>query len=195
MKLQFLYSPAYDRMLMSLMGQTYDWIKEAKAKSFIKKFEKEWVKEEKGITKEIEKVSGLKFRKNVDCFVIEDMVYVALSNPLTIKVHKSMRQVRNNLIHELIHIILTQNKKSIKLIKILNKSYPKKDPFYKTHLALFIIERKVMDNLYGKNYFERAIKEDEEVEDMQELREEFNKLYPHFKKDIIDFFERRITQK
>ncbi len=191
MKVHFRYSLPYDRMLtlMSLMPYHEDQI--IKSKLYIKKIKDYWKKQEKIIIKEIEKVCSLKFKSDTTCFIVKHMGYEALSHPLTIKINDNLEQIKHQLIHELIHILFVQNEaKSRKLIESLIELYPDKDIFFKAHVPLCLVERKVIENLYGKSQFNKLLKEELKSEEENEVWPIANKMYPKFNKNIIKFFKK-----
>jgi diphthamide synthase (EF-2-diphthine--ammonia ligase) len=88
------------------------------------------------------------------------------------------------MIHELIHILLTQN--SSKIIKLINKKF-KEDNRVKIHLPVLLIFRNVIANLYGKEYLERSfdMERDGELEKIWKIVKSIN-----FNKNIIAYLGR-----
>lgn len=192
MRINFFYSAPYDRMLTEMSGFDYSDNQSIEAKEYIIKIEKNWRKSEKRIINEIEKVSKLKFKDDATCFLVKNMHYNALSHPLTIKIHNDYDKFNDVLMHELIHVILVQNDKGKELLYDLNRLYPKKDKSFISHLPLLLIEKKVIENLFGSKYYNKILKEDNEIEGMEEVWEEANRLYNKFKnfnKGIVNFFK------
>ena len=192
MRLNFFYSAPYDRMLTEMSGFDYSDKQSIEAKKYIIKIEKNWRKTGEKIVKEIEKVSKLKFRDDSTCFLVKNMYYNALSHPLTIKIHNDYDKFNDVLMHELIHVILVQNDKGKELLYDLNRLYPKKDKSFISHLPLLLIEKKVIENLFGSKYYNKILKEDEKIDGMKEVWEEANRLYNKFKNfnnGVVNFFK------
>src|SRR3989338_5892909 len=189
MRIDFEYSTPYDRMLTIMSMGDYSDVQKDAIKSYIYDLEKSWKVDEKRILGEIESVSGLKFKKNdIICYVVKNMADYAISHPLTMKVEKNLERASIVLIHELIHILFVQNKKSEKLIGYLSKNYGEHNLHFRVHLPLFIVQRKVIENLYGKNYFTKVLRTELKLEEGYIWRTA-NEIYPKFKKDIIKFFK------
>ena len=186
MKVNFFYSEPYDRMLTDMLGNSFPNEQPMIIKKYQKNLESYWKKEEDKIIKEIEKISNLKFKSNVDCYIVNDMFYDAISNPFTIRIEKDFGRMKSVLIHELIHILFVQN--SQKLIKLIEE-VPEKQHSYKVHFPLLLIHRKVLENLYGKSYFQKQLKYDNELTELKPLWHHINILYPKFNKDIVKFLK------
>jgi len=186
MKVNFFYSEPYDRMLTDMLGNSFPNEQPMIIKKYQKNLESCWKKEEDKIIKEIEKISNLKFKSNVDCYIVNDMFYDAISNPFTIRIEKDLGRIKSILIHELIHILFVQN--SQKLIKLIEE-VPEKQHSYKVHFPLLLIHRKVLENLYGKSYFQKQLKYDNELTELKPLWHHINALYPKFNKDIVKFLK------
>ncbi len=188
MKLKFRYSVPYDRMLTLMMGMEYSDEQERMVKKYIKDISVKWDIIGKKTITEIEKVSGLKFKGNMDCFVVNKMYYIAISHPFTIEYGLKFGDLKSIIIHELIHIILVQN--GDKILDYLNSLYVNKDADFRLHLPVLLIERKVDENLFGKEYFKKISKKERKFEDLKPVWKEVDKLYPKFNRGIIDFLKR-----
>jgi len=196
MNITFTYSAPYDRMLTLMSNLPYSDEQILEAKVYIKNLEGFWVKHERKIIKETEKITKLRFRHHEKCYVVKNMDYEALSHPFTIKMDSDLEWVKLKLIHELIHILLVQNPGKVKiLIKSLHNIYPNKDLFFKVHIPLCLIERKVVEKLYGKSYFKKVLKKEILADEEDEVWPIANKLYPQFEGDIIKFFKNVMDRK
>jgi hypothetical protein len=170
----------------------------SEAKKCLKEIEKSWRKVENKVMKEIEKTSKLKFKGNATCFLVKHMGYNALSHPLTIKMNNDYNKFNDVLLHEMIHLILVQSVESKELLYSLNRLYPKKDRSFIAHLPLLLIERRVIENLFGDKHYKNILKEDNEIEGLREVWEETNKLYNNFKNSkigILKFFKNELANK
>jgi hypothetical protein len=84
MKLEFIYSRPYDEMLTLMSELEYDEFQEISLKKYIEDLKLFWGKEGNKIIKEIERVSGLKFKDGIECYVVKNMRYAAFSHPFTL---------------------------------------------------------------------------------------------------------------
>ena len=186
MKVNFFYSEPYDRMLTDMLGNPFPNEQPIIIKKYQKNLESYWKKEENKIIKEIEKISNLKCKSNANCYIVNNMFYDAISNPFTIRIEKDFGRMKSILIHELIHILFVQN--SSKLIKLIEE-VPERQHSYKVHFPLLLIHRKVLEKLYGKSYFQKQLKYDNELTELKPLWHHINILYPKFNKDIVKFLK------
>ncbi len=196
MKINFIYSAPYDRMLTIMSNLPYHEEQITEVKLYIDEIEEFWDKYQKKIIKEIEKVSKLRFGHDEKCYVVKNMEYEALSHPFTIKMNQNLEETKLTILHELIHILFVRNiKKSRILIKALHNLYPEKDVFFKVHIPLCLVERKVVENLYGKAYFKKVLEKELLSDEEDEVWPVANKLYPKFNTDIVRFFQNVMDRK
>ena len=187
MNVSFVYSEAYDHMLTLMSLQPYDISQEESLKKYLHELRQWWENEEKKIVKEIENVSGLRLPKEVECYVVSQMAYTAISHPMTIRMDRDFDKLRLILIHELIHITLASHMKSRDLVIKLNELYPHKDQYFRSHIPVFMIQKKVLDSLYGPNAMKRYIKEEVTEEEVPILKEA-DRLGKKFRGNIIKHF-------
>lgn len=179
MKINFEYSSAYDMMLSEMIGNETN-IK--KSQDFLNSVKMFWDSKGNKIVKEIEKASKLRFKKNIDCFVVSSMLYESISHPFTIKFEKNNEKLLAIFVHELTHILMAQNFKNV--VKAVN--LVKGDHEYKIHFPVLLIERRVLEKLH-KNY-----KKQKRVEDLDYVWRDVNKIYLEFhnySKGIIPFLK------
>jgi hypothetical protein len=184
--LDIRYSAVYDELLSVMKRKKYSNKQYVEMERFAAELEEFWKKEGNFIRREIEKVSGLRFRKKVRCFVVKDMAFNAISYPLTIKFNKNMEIIKSNLIHELIHILLRDNQKVLDYVK---KKFDYEDNDFKVHFPILLIQRKVIENLYGKKFFDRMIKYENKIDELGYEWERVNKHYNSFDKNIGKFLQ------
>ena len=187
MKLTFIYSTIYDSLLTEMSKKEFSANQEKEGYFYKEEFEAFWKKEEKKIIEEIEKVAKLKFKENRTCFLVQNMKYTAISNPLTLKRHQHLERAKTILIHELIHILLEDNKE--KLEKLIAKSYPQESLEFKIHIPILLITRKVIENLYGAKDLQEILNDELKREILNSAWPEVNSIYPKFKKDIVRFLK------
>lgn len=183
MKINFRYSRPYDEMLTLMSGLEYDEFQEVSVKKYIDELNSFWKEDGKKIIDEIERVSGLKFKADLECYVVKNMRYAAFSHPLTLRLDES-GNIKATMIHELTHILLVQN--SSKIVKLINKKF-KEESRLKIHLPVLLIFKNVVGNLYGKEYLERSfdMERDGELEKIWKIVKSIN-----FNKNIIAYLER-----
>ncbi len=180
MKINFKYSIPYDEMLSSMKGEELSSSQNMIAKNYIKELNQFWEKESLGVFNAIEKISGLKFKKNVDCYIVSDMAFEAISHPFTLKMCLDFKRLKGILIHELLHVLFVQNDK--KILKAVNKLDGDRD--YKIHFPVLLCERKVLERLNGN------FKVEKRVEDLEHVWRGVNRAYPGFKNykmGVVDF--------
>lgn len=187
MKLNFIYSTIYDNLLsdMSRKEFTEDQMKEME---FYKlELEASWEKDGRKIIREIEKVSRLKFKENKTCFLVKNMKYAAISNPLTLKRQQHIQRAKTILIHELTHVLLEDNRE--KILKIIQKTYPGESFEFKLHIPVLLITRKVIEEIYGSTILREVLEDEMKRYILNTAWPEANKLYPKFRGDIAKFIK------
>jgi len=150
LKVYFVYSHPYDRTFCELLNTKQ---KEKEIRRFINSLNKK-KKYISRICKAIEKATGLKFRKDVRCYVVSDTLWKGFSDPLTIRL-ANMNEFINVLIHELIHVISVQNKNRM---KILNKLIERRFnlPLHtRVHIWVNIADMKVKRAIGFKNFIKK----------------------------------------
>jgi hypothetical protein len=183
MKIHFKYSEVYDQLLTESSFGKYSKEQKDFVLKFVDKLEKEWRREENQIIKKIEKISNLKFKyKKIPCFIVKNIIYEAISYPLTIKV-SDVKNVKDVLIHELIHVNLKDSKN---LLRILNKFILNSE--FKIHLPVLLIQKKVMDELYGNKRFLSFLKRDAN-DGLMDVWDEIKVHHKNFKKDIVGYLD------
>jgi len=146
-----------------------------------------WKRKEKKIINVIEKTAKLKFKGNKTCFLVNNMKYKAISNPLTLKKEPHLERAKTIIIHELVHILLEDNKEKIK--QLIEKIYPEESMEFKIHIPVLLITRKVVETIFGKELYEEIIKDEMKRDVLNSAWPEVNSIYDRFKKDIIKFLK------
>lgn len=185
MKINFEYSELLDTMLTEMALESYTPQQFLEMVEYKKTLENNWKRLESKAIKAIESFSGLKFKKDVECFPVKNMEFRALSSPFIIRKEKNLKMAEITVIHELIHILLTQNKE--KVANYITAIYPDKEHDFKIHIAVLAIQKKVMENLFEKVFIKRFIKEDEDS--LKDAWKEVIKHSRHYKKNIINFLK------
>ena len=185
MKLEFIYSRVYDELLHRYIKKEFS---EDYAKNMIlfrDEFEAFWEKDGKKIILEIENISNLKFKGDKKCYLVSGMFYAAISEPLTIR-KENIENMQQRLIHELVHIILSDNKN--RLGKLIAGTYHNENNMFRNHVPVLLITRKVIENIFGVESFKRLLDKDMKIE-LRCIWPEVNSIYPKFKGDIVRFLK------
>ena len=188
MKIKFNYSIPYDRMLTDMSEMSYDETQEEEIKDYIQRLNKFLERNSllDKVVKEIEKVSGLKFKnKNLDCFIVKNMKYFAFSHPLTIKMNENFESLKGVLVHELIHILVVDH--GVKISELLNSNYSEENLDFKIHLPVLLVQKKVLENLFGTYYFKKVLREEEDCEGLEEIWSRVDKI--KFERDVVGFLK------
>ena len=187
MKINFIYSTIYDNLLTEMSKKEFSEEQMKEMGFYKEELEASWKKEERKIIKEIEKTSNLKFSGNKTCFLVYNMRYSAISNPLTLKREPHLERAKTVLIHELIHTLMDDNKE--KLAKLIDKTYPEENVEFKIHVPVLLITRKVIEKIYGEAILNEVLKDEERMPVLKSVWPEVNSIYPKFKKDIVKFLK------
>ena len=171
MKLNFQYSQVYDELLTYMSRNNFDNKQVLELETFAIQLSNNFKDKQSKIVKEIERVSRLKFSNNVNCFIVKHLGYRAISDPFTVKMNKDFNYLTGVLIHELIHILLKDNQNVLKLV---NNKFRHEENDFKIHFPVLLIERKVIENLFGEKFFIKVMKKDDHNPDLAfEWQEEF----------------------
>ena len=189
MKLNFTYSEVYDEILSAMSEESYNENQALELKQEIQKLNDFWNKKGSKFISTIENSSKLKFSKDIDCYIVKNLPYIAFSNPLTVKADKNINRTNITLVHELIHDLFVQNQEQF---WILEEKFPNESHDFKVHLPVLLVQRRVLEALYGKKYTEKVIKNEMKIEDLNLVWPIANNHYKKFKtykKGIINFIK------
>ena len=187
MKLNFVYSTIYDNLLSDMSKKEFTVEQMKEMEFYCLELEASWEKEGKRIIREIEKVSNLKFKENKICFLVKNMKYAAISNPLTLKKQEHLERAKTILIHELTHVLLEDNRE--KILKTIQKTYPGESFEFKLHIPVLLITRKVIEKIYDPNILKDVLEDEMKRDVLNTAWPEANRLYPKFKGGIIKFIK------
>ena len=183
--IDFIYSSVYDELFTSMKKKKYSNKQYVDMERFSAELQSFWGKNGVKIKREIEKVSGLKFKDKIKCFVVRDMEFNAISFPFTLKYNK-LETIKGVLIHELIHALLKDNKKVLSLVR---GKFNYEDYDFKVHFPVLLIQRKVIENLYGKDYFKEVLNDEKDIDELGYEWDRVNQDYNKFDKGIVKFLE------
>lgn len=170
-KVNFVPSWIYQKEIHTPKGQEFNFKEYYKSvNKFIPKLKKRWRKVEKEIFREIEKLSGLKWKKEeINCYVLRITSHSAISFPLTIPIQYFDKKGRirdtgvktfiDFLVHELIHNIFIQNTDSFsdEYRKFIENKY---DVSFETsaEIPVHAIHKGIYLKFFNKNRLEKDIK-------------------------------------
>ncbi len=187
MKVNFVYSAIYDNLLAEMSKKNFSGFQAKEMHLYREEIAASWKKEENKIIKEIEKVSGLKFRESRNCFLVKNMKYAAISNPMTLKKQDKLIRAKTILVHELVHCLLEDNKE--KILEMIEKIYPQESFEFRLHIPILLITRKVIEKFYGREILKEVIEDEMKRYLLNEAWPEVNSIYPNFKSNIIKFLK------
>jgi hypothetical protein len=151
-KLNVIYSPVYQRMILRLK-KSEKKIDHKEMRSFAYQLQKQWDKYNDQMFDAISQVTGLLWcRSVIDCYVINAIR--PMSNPLTIsRLHESAEVPSKRHIkiisHELIHNIFFQNPHMMDKKHLIN-FYAKETPLTRTHVLIHAIQQEVYREIFGE---------------------------------------------
>ena len=159
--------------------------------NYIKNIDKYWKKYEKPILKELSQISRLKWKsKEIPCYVVGDCV--PFSDPLTIGMYKDKDWFVNNLIHELIHQLFTQNgniEKSKRAWNYINRKYRDKPFNTRIHIPLHAIHSHIYLRFFNEKRLSRDIKL---IKFLPEYKKSWEIVREEGYKKIISEFRERV---
>lgn len=187
MKVSFEYAGIYDEVLSEMSRKKLEPNQSKEAEEITKRFKMYWQIKEKKIISSIEKNSKLKFkRKEIKCYFVNHLAYHAISNQLTIRISGTMEDMRDILIHELIHNIFIDNEKQV--IPLIKRTYEDEDFSFKIHVPVLLIERAVTEQIFGQKYF-KTFEQKDRMMNFKFEWPEVDKIYTRYKGDIIRFLK------
>ncbi|MDD5178046.1 MAG: hypothetical protein PHT54_02055 [Candidatus Nanoarchaeia archaeon] len=196
MKINFVYAFDYDRMLTLVLGERFCDEQILEMRGYLHDVEEFWKKEQNSIINQIEKIAGMRFKGDADCYLVKDMFYTALSHPMTIKKEDDFDKSKAILIHELIHVLFVQNKnKGEKMLRLLNEMFPGQDMVFRAHFPLLLVERKVIESIYGDKFMKKVLEMDRHSDELDYVWKEANKVYKSFNSDVLSFLGKCYGQK
>ncbi|GEM_PF-4430807 len=141
MKITFIFSPQYEAVISA---KAVPFSIGSKASSAISAA---WKKERRTIEKALFRATGLHFqKKDLICYINSR---ASLSNPLSLKISSITEVMCDNLIHELVHVLLTQNLNIIgKDIEKFHDSFKEYNFTTRIHILVHAIHFEVTRSIY-----------------------------------------------
>lgn len=157
----FKHSHAYDQVYKDL-ARVKDYPKEKEITSYINNIQKIWNKFGKKVLIEMQKTTKLNFNdKKITCYIIGKGI--PFSDPLTIPIYKKDENYFiDTLIHELIHILFTQEGNMIKAKnswKYIFDKYKKETFDTKIHIPLHAVHTHIYTIFFSMERLEHDVVE------------------------------------
>ncbi len=164
MKLIFEYSYIYDthwKEFMCTLRKTsnyrlykFSYPKEQVISKYVKRLNNDdslWSgKEGERCLKMIESITGLRWKeKTIKCYIVGNCIPISV--PLTVFMTYDHSKFFDNILHELIHIILSSNYLKLKRFwSELEKIYGVREGEFSVHIPLYAIQFKVLKETFGE---------------------------------------------
>ncbi len=190
-KVIFRHSHSYDKLYKDIYGYK-NYPTEKEIVSYIKNIQKIWAKLENKILKELENVSKLRFKEGkIICYVIGKAI--PFSDPLTIPIYKEEpNYFIDTLIHELIHILFTQEgnlNKAKKLWRYIFRKYKNETFETKIHIPLHAVHTHIYTVFFSMERLEHDIIE---LFNLRAYRRSWEIVNKDGYQNIINEFTKRI---
>jgi len=191
-KIIFIHSHSYNELYRELYGNK-NYPTEKEIINYIRKIQKIWSKISNKVLKEIEKVTKLKFKdKKIPCYVVGRAIPFA--SPLTIPIYKEeYNYFIDTLIHELIHILFTQEgnfNKAKMAWRYIFRKYKNETFDTKLHIPLHAIHTHIYTIFFSKERLEHDILE---LFNLRAYRRSWEIVNRDGYKDILNEFTKRIS--
>jgi len=163
-KIEFVYSWIYNQTFFMLLKREWKLEYLKPSLRYTKKLEKEWKKIDKKVLKEMENVTGMRWKdKEITCFLVNHCVH-SFSWPLTVIISggegkfRRVDHVIDILVHELIHNLFSDNG-VYKLDKQLGFDKEFKDELRttKAHIYLHALHKQLYLKFFNKRRLVRDI--------------------------------------
>jgi hypothetical protein len=190
-KIIFRYSPIYDELWGEKIKKK-GYPSSRKILNYIKKVEKLWRKDEWKVLSELSKITKLEWKeKQIYCYVVGKCI--PISDPLTLPVYEKYPDYFIDvLVHEIIHLIFTQNEeKTKKAWDYIWRKYQRETKKTKIHIPLYAIH----SHIYLKFYNERKLKRDIKlISHLRDYKRSWKIVQKEGYKKIIKEFRKRIQK-
>ncbi|MBS3053048.1 MAG: hypothetical protein J4469_00960 [Candidatus Aenigmarchaeota archaeon] len=188
----FRYSWFYDQNFKKIHKKEKDYPSHKNILDYIKQVQKLWGRYEKEILHELSVITGLKWKeKRITCYVVGRCI--PFSDPLTLPViEKYPDYFIDNLVHELIHQLFTQNgniEKSKRAWNYINRKYRDKPFNTRIHIPLHAIHSHIYLRFFNEKRLSRDIKL---IKFLPEYKKSWEIVREEGYKKIISEFRERV---
>jgi len=164
-KIEFCFSSIYNSFFEEYVKLPYSKNKNISTNDIFKKIEiieKEWKKIGNKIFKSLTVYTNLKWsEKIIKCYFVKNCI--PFSDPLTICPRGNNKETINLLIHELIHILIYQNRNNKKVQKMwnfLDKKYKKESMLTINHIIVHAVHSKIYLEYFDQKELNNNIERD-----------------------------------
>ena len=75
------------------------------------------------------------------------------------------------------------------ILKLVNQKFADEEKDFKIHFPVLLIERKVIENLFGNKFFNNVLIKDDHNQELAYEWDKVNKIYDKFDKNIVKFLK------
>ncbi len=112
-------------------------------------YQKEWMKYGDDILSALFEITGLKFERNkIDIFIVSGVLR-SYSNPIIISGSLKIEPFIDILTHELIHLLILDNKIETRVHKYIDDIYPMQSKTTRSHILVFAIQTHIFIKVFN----------------------------------------------
>lgn len=153
---RFAYSQILDRTLSEMVGK-FEPNQSTEVRNEMLALAEEWHKYESKVIDELEKYPPYKFTpKFVKCYLVKNLYYTGISDPLIIKIGDDSDLFMATLIHELVHISISQEETN--LVTKIKQEFPDVIELKtQLHIVVNFIEYQILKKMFDKNVLDKIM--------------------------------------
>lgn len=153
---KFTYSHILDRVFSELIG-VFNPSQAIEIRNKMLVLSEKWHQYESKIIDELKKYPPYKFSpQHIRCYIVKDLPYTGISDPLIIKIIDDLDLVIATLVHELVHISISQEESG--LIDKIKREFPKIIEFRtQLHIIVNFIEYEILKSIFDKGTFDKIM--------------------------------------
>ena len=153
---KFTYSHILDRVFSELAGD-FDPGQALEIKNKMLVLAEKWHQLESRVANELKKYPPYKFNpQHIKCYIVKDLPYTGISDPLIIKINNDFDLIAATLIHELVHISISQE--DTDLIAKIKREFPEVLEFRtQFHIVVNFIEYEILKSVFDKETFDKIM--------------------------------------
>jgi len=154
---RFTYSQILDRTLSELAGN-FDQNQIAEVRGRMFDLAEEWRKYETRVIAELKKYPPYKFEpREIKCYLVKNLPYTGISDPLIMRIEDDNDLVMATLIHELVHIAISQEENN--LVAKIKQEFPEITELKtQLHVVVNFIEHQVLKELFDQAVRDKIMK-------------------------------------
>jgi len=155
--IRFTYSQILDRTLSELMSN-FELNQTVEVRNKMFSLAKEWHKYEAKVIAELKKYPPYKFNPpEIKCYLVKNLPYTGISDPLIMRFENDNDLVIATLIHELVHISISQDNDD--LVAKIKQEFPEITEFRtQLHTVVNFIEYQILKKLFDREVLDKIMK-------------------------------------